>query len=489
MARKPYEILGGDTPFIWDNTTVLAPGCSATIVATEEEIRTVGNYLYSMIAVRWPDENNVEDTGRPINNLNETLRNSIARIARQLQIATITCLEIDDMRLRQKPGNDCILQQFQEGVWVDVFDYSLCMAPLIESVQGSDVKSEINDAAELARQVMEDFNDLYTGTSASYNPKLTMDHADGPRRREALCEALYEVSKGYRDASKKLKENEAEGLNRASLALGIGVAVIGLLATLASFGLFGVAIGVYSLTLMGLGSTAIAGGVVGVTTVGLSAWAEYVRSAAKELFDDEAALREYACIWSENLEFLDDINASAFGMELDLGTPLNENVSSLDVVFYPLRNEPLAYAAFLKVWSRSIEFSENGIDPQCPCNEAIIKIIPSPGWPASMVIYEGGYGDYESYIITTSATPHYATGSIKAEDGSSLFYIIDAQPINGNWEASGQLLVAGHGYYNLKDDFDLYPMATPTSQVGLYFGVGQFRLVVSPDPVTPPPEP
>lgn len=489
MARKPYEILGGDTPFIWDNTTVLAPGCSATIVATEEEFRTVGNYLYSMIAVRWPDENNVEDTGRPINNLNETLRNSIARIARQLQIATITCLEIDDMKLRQKPDNDCILQQFQEGVWIDVFDYSLCMLPLVENVQVSNAKSEMQSVSEIANQIMEEFNDRYTGTSASYNPKLTMDHPEGENRRQALCEALFETAKGYNEATKKLKENEADSINRASVVLGVGVAIVGILATIASFGVFGVAIGVLVLDFMALGSAAIAGGVVGLTTAGLAAWAEVVRGTAKEVYEDELALREYVCLWHESFDGVDDINAAAFAASVDVSGAIHENTSYFETAFVFLRTQPLAYAAFLKTWTRSIELSENGVVPDCPCAEPEILIVASSGWPQSMVQYEGAYFEHESYIITTGSTGHYATGSIKAADGSAPFYIIDAIPLDAGWE-NGQLLVAGHGYYKLNnDDFTVYPMATPTSQVGLYFGVGQFRLIVSPDPVTPPPEP
>jgi hypothetical protein len=480
MARKPYEILGGDTPFIWDNTTALAPGCAATIVATEEEIRAVGNYLYSMIAVRWPDENNVEDTGRPINNLDEGLRNSIHRIARQLQIATIICLEVDDMRLRQKPDNSCVLQQFQDGVWVDVFDYSLCMGESVQATQNTTNRQQLRDAPILANSLMEQFNDLYTGTSASFDPKLTMDHVEGVNRRAALCEALYEMAKSFNEASRKLKEDESEGISRAAVVLGAGVAILALLGTLATFGVFGVAIGVFAIDFMALGSTAIAGGVLGVTTSGLALWSESIRATAKEVFEDTAALKEWTCLWFANFDGMDDISFEAFSTAVDYEFATNENTGYLEVTFSYLRSQQLAYAAFLRTWKKNIELSENGVVMQCePCAAPDVVLEASPGWPPSMVQYEGINGDsQDTYLITTGYTGNYATGSIRSV-GDVPFWIVSVTPVNGDWPTAGNLLPQGYGYKTFNDINTSLLWIGPTAQIGLYFGVGQFRITVS----------
>lgn len=480
--RDRYETLGGDTPFVWDNTAVLAPGCSATIVATEEEIRAVGNYLYAMVAMRWPDENNVDDTDRPINNFDLNLRNAIHRIARQLQIATIICLETDDMKLRQKPDNDCILQQFQDGVWVDVFDYSLCMVGAVEATQNTTNREQLRSAPVLANELMEYYNANYTGTSASFDPKLTMDHPDGANRRLALCEALYEVAKSYNEASRKYKEDEAEGINRAALVLGAGIAVLAFLGTLATFGVFGVAIGVFAIDFMALGSTAIAGGILGLTTTGLAVWAETIKGTAKEVYEDSEALKEWTCFWYTSFDGMDDISISAFSAPVDVEGATHENTGYLENTFLPLRGQPLAYAAFLRTWKKNIELSENGIEMHCePCETPDVVLEASPGWPVSMVEYNGTNIDgLDTYIITTAATPHYATGSIRSVGGVG-FWIVEVSQINGNWQENGQLLPSGMGYKTFDMINDAPVWLGPTTGIGLYFGVGQFMLTVSPE--------
>lgn len=71
-------------------------------------------------------------------------KNSIQTIIAKLQSGE-GC-EIGDMKLRQKPNHDCILQQEQNGRWVDVFDYSKCIAAASSTQldQLSDFQEEYN---------------------------------------------------------------------------------------------------------------------------------------------------------------------------------------------------------------------------------------------------------------------------------------------------------------------------------------------------------
>jgi hypothetical protein len=437
MARKKPIQLGGDTPFVWDNTTVLAPGCEMTIVATPEEFRAVAVYLLGTAAMRWPDDRLRDDTNSPINDgFDEDLRNSIHRIARQLLTQTINCGVHMGYQLRQNPANDCQLQQYIDGSWVLAFDYSLCLSGLVETVNGisNDQKGiEIVGSVPAIESEYQDFTDRYEGTSASYDADLTNV---GGINQGAICEAVRDVVRQSVHTSKEYKNDEAEDLSRASLALGLGIAVVGALAIIISGGLAGPALAALWGAYITAGTAAAASAAAGISMAALAVWAQAVKDAAAELFDDEAAINEVICIWYNQLRFDEDISLADFQAPVDMSEGTGDT-EALWTAIQALAQQDIMYVGFLKAWKRALQFSEAGVETDCGCEDVPdVNLIIYDGQGDS-ITYLGRTGEgIDKYHVVCEFYPGSGGRVAAVASTGGLFRVVEINTIEGNWRAS-----------------------------------------------------
>lgn len=375
---KPSKKLEGSS-IVWDNSYVAEPGNSVCVEATEEEFNAVGSYLLSSIASRWPDQTKADDI-LEIEGLNHFLRNAAHRIAIQLLTRLNGCGALEgDMRLRQKAGNPCIWQQEQiPGMWVDIYDMSLCMNGLVaEFQQLFNAKGTADNLASLANSVMTEFNSKYTGTSESVDSDLIMSGASEAANRAALCRTLLEIVGQYASDSAKAKNTMADDLNRASLAISIGVGVLTLLAAIAALPTGFTSVAALVAFLGGPGYLALGGAIAGATGLGLQAWAQVIKDTEIMVFQDTLAINAVACKWYDTIRTDTDISKEDYQTAIDT-SELTGNAPALYNAIKHLIGTDLSYAVFLKIWKREISFgSVIDLDDDCMCDDEGETYIPA----------------------------------------------------------------------------------------------------------------
>lgn len=369
MDNKRRLTLGGDSPFIWDNTTVLAPGCEMTLTATSEEFRAVAAYLYGQAAVRWPGPNNIENTDAPVSEFDEWLRNAIHRIAKQLLYKTINCGVAMGYRLRPKPSDPCVMEQFVDDTWITAFDYGHCMSPLYDLVKQEGATREIEKNVPSLELTWNDFSTHYVNKASDIDEELVLGGETNAINRAALCRAINIMVKQMASDALKLKDDESEGYGRSATVLSLGVAVGGLALLLVSGGLAGPALAASATAYAASGSAVMGGAVLGASIAGLSAYGQYVKDTARAVFEDTASIDELACIWYKALRADPDVSMVSYKQELSMADAGQAHTAELYNVFKPLISESISYATFLKVWKREINFG-NAIDltDDCGCD-------------------------------------------------------------------------------------------------------------------------
>jgi hypothetical protein len=336
------------------------------------------------------------------------LQAALFAFATQLLTAEL-CIEGGDMKLRQKPDNPCVLQQDQGGEWVDVFDYDACMGLLKETVQGiKDTQTDggIVGSVPTVQSIFDDYKARYVDTSASFNPILT--NVDGATQG-SICEALGQIVSQAVETSAAYKEEESESLSKAALAVGVGVAILGVLAVLVSGGIAAPGVVAFFSAYYSAGTIALASASLGLTAAGLSVWAQAVKDAAEELFGNPALQQEIVCAWYTGLRGQEDISLSDYTASIsgiDLGDVSADGVELWNVLS-PLLSQELYYMTFLKAWERSVQFGTAGIDPDCGCEDTpTVSFTPHNLGNPNVCTYKGKVGDADIWEILSS--PLYA---------------------------------------------------------------------------------
>lgn len=448
------------------------------IRAPESVFRMVAGMLYKL-ATEKPDSALINDL-KGFLIVDHTVQAQFLSFAMQC-LTDALCGEDEEMpqNLRTKPTDICVLQQEQEGDYVDVFDFGACLSTFFDTLNSQQAQNQLaTQAPALANSIMEDFNASYTGTSASVDPDLVISGASAGVNRSALCTALKTIVKGYADDSAKLKQEESENYNRASLLTALGAGAIALVGAIAAIPTLGAsaALSASLVAYLGAGNLVLAGAVLGVTATGLSIYAQNVKDTSLAVFQDQAAINAVTCAWYLALKDQADISQTEYAAALTI-PPTPPNAQALYDAIKPLIEQTLSYAVFLRAWKQ--EIVTRAIVPtivdSCEC-EATVRLYATNGVDGVHLIYEGVTNGFDTYLLKARYTGHYATFGAMSENNVP-FYVVDYEVPAGTpaW-TSGVIGFAGGNYTieNLPNDID-----STTISIAMQDNV-QLRIWVSP---------
>lgn len=399
--------------------------CGKYIRAPEHVFRDVAGILLK-IATEKPDISSIKDLRGPLFVDHETQANFFS-FALQMFGDILCGISEDDVPVyhRQKPDNPCVWQELQEGVWVDVFDTSLCLVQALSNAQEDNKRVlDAEKAVSVAGEIMEDFTSKYTGTSASYDAGLVITGPDEDRNRAALCTTLRSIVEKYAKEGANAKQQQIDGNNRASMLIGAGIAVVTLVAAIAAIPSLG-ASAVWATAAIsamgGLGSVALGSAVSGVTAAGLSLWAETIRSTELVVLTDEAAINAVSCAWYNALEGQEDISQAEYAQELTIPA-LAPRAPALYAAIKPLIEQELSYVQFLRAWGSEIAINQGlGEWDACAC-ELDVDLTEVTG----NLTYVGKESGFDVYELTAVYTGHYAVANATSVSG---FYVRDIEVI------------------------------------------------------------
>jgi len=376
-------------------------------------------------------------------------------------------------QLRQDPDNDCILQQYVDGEWIFAFDYSLCMAPVLDGIQTIQDQRTSDDILQQPlelKDLIQDYRDRIgeSGTSSDYDPDLTNEDGTG---QGAICDAVKTVVNGAITASKTYKSEESEDIDRAALAVGIGVAIGAVVVAAASGGLLGPAAAGFLSTYFAAGSAAAVATplVLGLTTAGLAAWAQAVKDADAALFDNTDAADEVICAWYTYLRYRADISLNDFQNDIDLDDASEDAVSLWEII-RPLAQQEASYMAFLRAWKRNAAFEAVGVEPDCTCEDVPdLNIIASQGTSTFL----GKAGEFKDRYRFSGDSGYYPTFNVSDSLGQT-YYILDIVLIGGEFNFYNSTLGVGGGYFytSATGTFD-EPLLTDNPGFHTFGGIGQ----------------
>lgn len=206
-------------------------------------------------------------------------KQGIADIIAAIQTAE-GCDMGDGMKLRQRPDNPCILQQYQGDVWVDVFDYSAC----IERV----------NLPDLLVNYTQTWNDLTViNTTIENGGDITLIYptlASSPvmNQRALLCALLtYTVALYCRLTAAAIRGELSEQMERDAQMLEVASTAVGLLDIIAAGGKVALAVSPPV--------AAVIVAVAGALTLLLRAVQSVAANAQAAIFEDVQRQRRVAC--------------------------------------------------------------------------------------------------------------------------------------------------------------------------------------------------
>lgn len=366
------------------------------------------------------------------------------------------CSEDDPMpqNLRTKPDDSCVLQQEQGGEYVDVFDFGACLALWVDTIQQQtqeietirDLKEIIKKAPEDAEKLLEKFEDLYEGTSESYDPSLVNDTLG---KKAALCNALREVINGYVIEAQRLKQQEIDGNNTGVVAIGVAAAILGLMGAALLFPPSAAAATTLYGAYITAGTAGMASGLLGVSGAALAGWTEIVKATSLPILQDNAAKEDILCVWYEALKNDNDISHSDFRASLDMSGQ-SANAQALFAVIDSLRQVDLAYPAFLENWASKIAIGDAGaIYDECGCEDPGYEMVTMPGYNAIIDrLGTGSEGDVYEITLASSEQGHVTWIRVITDVSNRDFKIKNLQRISNIKEfkmdtPTGYQVVAG----------------------------------------------
>lgn len=312
------------------------------------------------------------------------------------------------MKLRQKPSNPCIMQQEQfEGVWTDVFDYALCLGDtLTEFAEEQSTLDTVKNIVPIGQAFWKDFQDRYTGTSASYDPALTIEAGNEVTNRAALCAALKGQIDNYVQQSIKAKEHFTEDLSRAGVAIAATMSILAILALIASWGTAAPLLPAFFTAAFAAGNVAIMQGALGLSTAALAVWVQKVKDVDGAVLDDLGAREDILCVWYANLKDETDISDTKYAETLDMSGQ-SANAQALYQVIKPIIDQPLSYAAFLNAWKVQISYGGAGILLDlCTCEDTPIEVVAyDASYDDTVIEFKGVNGSNQTiWELTLPAT-------------------------------------------------------------------------------------
>jgi hypothetical protein len=271
--------------------------------------------------------------------------------------------DLTDYRLRQKPTDNCILQQSIDAgeTWTDVFDFSLCATIQDQSYQVM-INNAVNNYIPTIQNIYNNYVSNYTGTPSSVYPELAIPAGDKSAINAAYCNAIFHLVRSLSDnAVAYYAEAVESGLNEFNFFVAIS------LFTVAAIGLAGaIPTGGASLTLTAMaGNAALVAAGIGLGAGLINYAADYMKNHTVESFQDEAAREEVVCY------LVEEVPASANTKDTLLAAltshPLTGNAAIIADFMAIILSADVEYAAFLEKWANNMEYADAGIELECPC--------------------------------------------------------------------------------------------------------------------------
>lgn len=320
-------------------------------------------------------------------------------------------LEGDDcmlFSLRQKPEDDCILQQTLDGgaTWTDVFDFSLCLA-IAPNADGSVTVNNFytNTFQTFQENVYNDFVTNYVSSITDIHPELGYGDSDDEFRDDALCYALDALIDSVCLAANEFFDQQAETGNDLKTSLALAGAIIGIIA-LAATGVGTPAAAVLAtqaaLWAAGIGIGAALGGIL---------YDHYIDTNQAAYNDNDAKLEVLCCLY-DNLAGANVDQADLIAAFTCAG--LSENAQAIHDAAAILVQEDATYAAFAQNMSIGFNSAKLGLLPVCPCEDTLWVVefdfaVANGGF----VQQEGGdRGIYSAGSWTSSQAPNNVEGII-----------------------------------------------------------------------------
>lgn len=264
--------------------------------------------------------------------------------------------------LRQKPTDNCILQQTLDGTtWTDVFDFSLCATIQDKSYQIS-IQNQVTNVQETFIDIYNNYSSNYAGLPSDVYPALAPPAVgtDDSALKAALCNAIWEL---IRTACNAAVSYYTESINasqgEANFLIGVAafaLTAVALAAALPSAGASLVALGAAAPLIaagMGLGA--------GLVNYLVDFWQQHTI----DQFRDTEAMEEVACYLVDELAAGDKSLAEMQAALASHGLTGNAGVIA-DALSIMFQNDGL-YAAFLEKWNNNKQYADAGIDLYCPC--------------------------------------------------------------------------------------------------------------------------
>ncbi|MFB1502065.1 hypothetical protein [Thiocapsa sp. N5-Cardenillas] len=256
--------------------------------------------------------------------------------------------------LRQKPTNNCILEQSHDGglTWSKAFDYSLCKPKMSYT--------EINNTYSDATTIYNDILNRYDGTATSLMP-YAGDTDEPVRDSLCLCTRIFlsAVSDMVVTLKKQADEQGDSDLNSLAAAFGAGSSVAGGIAGLAASAAVPAAL-VAAAPFLVFG---LAAGSLGLIV------AQAFNDTDLSVYEDQAAWDELACIMYQGLKDR-PINQLVFSESISSQTPESANAQELQTQIQPFFDDLQLYLMFLDAWAKAREIFV--LEPNvwdCPCEE------------------------------------------------------------------------------------------------------------------------
>ena len=301
------------------------------------------------------------------------------------------CFEgVDDMRLRQKPGEPCVLQASYDGgdSWSDVFDYAACMAAIGQTTRITNTYTtyELQQIINNGTQRVYELRDQYDGTPGSIAPDMVYGapsgNVDDTLRDAVLCYACNYTIDALCESMTEIIANQT---SQVGIAVSIAGAIAGIAVALAAppVGMF-VFLGFAYSTIGTLASTAR---VIGV-----------------EIFDDPDVRADVACCMYNALKG-STVEKSDFQAALsgDCGFPFGSSASQIAGFFNDqVMDSDDLYLVFLETMQTGIPYVELGLYT-CPCDDWQINRLNGAGNADLTPFLYAGYSDGTQCVATYDA--------------------------------------------------------------------------------------
>lgn len=361
------------------------------------------------------------------------------------------------LQLRQKPDDDCVLQQSLDGgdTWTDVFDFSLCVTIQDKTYQ-STIQNQVIHNAQTFQDIYNDYTTNYAGLPGDVHANLANPSGDDSALRAALCNALWEM---VRTACNSAVSFYTESVNQTQQELNFLLAVAGFTFTAIALAAAIPSAGTSLIALAAI-TPEIALGVglgAGLANFLVDFWQQHTI----DQFQDTAAMEDVVCHLFSCLDGTDVSLVNMRGCVDDTiaGTNQQAIMDYLEI----LMAHDSTYAAFLEKWANNEQFARAGIELYCPCMN---------GYQVWSWDFANGMGDWQfDDFFGAGNFGQLANGRIQATGGNDQKIIsIALNGFNPAWRVVGARVYVERNTATAQgnNDIGLALRPTPDSTTGQY---------------------